>query len=141
MLMKLDRDILNPMGKRHERWIKSPNSYNNFVDFTKLPKDLTKEHKALLYRPKKMKELAECYRELAIRVKTNTYRRYEHEWDLKYKRFKLLNWDKKLRLKKPIHEYEVADRLWERIDKFMKSKSIETQAEAKRLDPAFQYND
>lgn len=126
MLMKLDRDILNPMGKRHERWIKSQNSYNNFVDFTKLPKNLTKEHKALLFRPKKMKELAECYRELAIRVKTNTYRRYEHEWDLKYKRFKLLNWDKKLRLKKPIHEYEVADRLWERIDKFMKSKSIET---------------
>lgn len=135
MLLKLDRDILNPMGKRHATFHTMPNLYDNFVDFTKLPKDLTKEQKSILYRPKKMKELSECYRNIAVQVKSAAYRKLERQHEQEKTRAMKLNWEPR-RIKKPAHETAIADKLWEAIDKFLSTDTVSTKELSFKMDPA-----
>lgn len=51
MLLKLDKNLLNKYGKRHPKFQTNANIYDNFVDFTKLPANLSHDAKSLLYRP------------------------------------------------------------------------------------------
>jgi len=45
MLLKIDRNILSPDSKRHPYFFSTNSLHDNFVDFTKMPKDLTKDQK------------------------------------------------------------------------------------------------
>lgn len=53
------------------------NPFDAFVDFTKLPADLPKSAKDLLFRPAKMKRLGEVYRELVTTITSNAARNEE----------------------------------------------------------------
>jgi hypothetical protein len=68
------------------------NPYDAFIDFTKLPEDMPKEAKDILYRPAQMKKLAESYRKL---VKTMDDQKAERDlaaWDDKQIVGKKLRW-------------------------------------------------
>jgi hypothetical protein len=57
------------------------NPYDSFVDFTRLPEDLPKDAKDILYRPEQMKKLYASYRKL---VKTMNDQKFERDltaWD------------------------------------------------------------
>ena len=52
MLLDIEKDIFNEESKIHPtNYIRNNNPYSNLVDFTKLPEDLPKKAKDLLYRP------------------------------------------------------------------------------------------
>ena len=65
-LLKIDPYIFTSKVNRHEPHYVSENLFNEFVDFTKLPQNISKDAKALLYRPNKMKELAQAYRNIGL---------------------------------------------------------------------------
>ena len=77
MLLKIDPHIFTPEFKRHAKFYTRANIYDQFVDFTKLPANLSKDAKSLLYRPQKMKQLAECYISLARKVKSHAQRKID----------------------------------------------------------------
>jgi hypothetical protein len=77
MLLKVDTNIFLSKSKRHTPHYVSQNLYNDFVDFTKLPEGISKEAKALLYRPPKIKALAKAYRDIALQMKSNALRKLE----------------------------------------------------------------
>jgi len=66
MLLKLDPFIFTTKSKRHVPNYVSENLFNDFVDFTKLPENIPKDAKAILFRPNKMKELAKAYRNISL---------------------------------------------------------------------------
>ena len=77
MLLKIDPYIFTSKSNRHEPHYVSENLFNDFVDFTKLPQNLSKDAKGLLFRPIKMKELAEAYRNISLQMKSNALRKLE----------------------------------------------------------------
>lgn len=77
MLLKIDPFIFTSKSNRHQAHYVSENLFNDFVDFTKLPQNLSKDAKALLYRPNKMKELAQAYRNISLQLKSNALRKLE----------------------------------------------------------------
>lgn len=74
MLMQVDKDIFSEKIKAHETHYTSYNLFDNFVDFTKLPTNLPKEAKSLLYRPDKMKTLSEAYKSICRQLTSNHMR-------------------------------------------------------------------
>jgi hypothetical protein len=79
MLLKLDKNLLNKYGKRHPKFQTNKNIYDNFVDFTKLPENLSHDAKSLLYRPQKMKVLYDAYRNICVQLKSNALRKVERQ--------------------------------------------------------------
>jgi hypothetical protein len=53
------------------------NTFDNFVDFTKIPnrEKLSQDAKNILYRPQKMKTLSECYHRIAVLLRSNAMRK------------------------------------------------------------------
>lgn len=82
MLLKLDKNLLNKYGKRHPKFQTNRNIYDNFVDFTKLPENLSHDAKSLLYRPQKMKVLYDAYRNICVQLKSNALRKLERQEQL-----------------------------------------------------------
>lgn len=76
-MLKIDPFIFTSKSNRHEPHYVSENLFNDFVDFTKLPPNIPKDAKALLYRPNKMKELASSYRNIGLQMKSNALRKLE----------------------------------------------------------------
>ena len=65
MLLDIDKDIFHEEAKIHmTNHIRNYNPYSSFVDFTRLPEDLPKKAKDLLYRPQKMAKLGQAYNRL-----------------------------------------------------------------------------
>jgi hypothetical protein len=75
-LIAIHKDIFNDETNRDPRYDLQPNLYDNFVDFTRLPpvETLSKEVKAILYRPDKMKVLKGCYDRLCMSLVSNHHR-------------------------------------------------------------------
>ena len=62
MLLDVDKDIFHEEAKMHvKNYLDHKNPFSNFVDFTRLPEDLPKKAKDLLYRPQKMTKLHQAY--------------------------------------------------------------------------------
>ncbi len=66
MLLDIDKDIFHEEAKFHMTNFKEDNPYSKLVDFTRLPKDIPRKAKDLLYRPQKMNKLAESYNRLVM---------------------------------------------------------------------------
>ena len=69
LLLDIDKDIFHEESKIHmTNHIRSQNSYSSFVDFTRLPEDIPKKAKDLLYRPQKMAKLGQAYNRLVAQL-------------------------------------------------------------------------
>jgi hypothetical protein len=85
MLMKLDQEIFmnesNIHGKPNTMW---ENIYDNFVDFSRLPTKLPKSAKDLLYRPDRMKKLAEKFDRIVNELENDWMKkqRVKEAWEL-----------------------------------------------------------
>lgn len=60
-LVRFDKDIFNPEALYHKPNLFNVNSMEYFVDFTRLPKKIPTDIKALLYRPQRMQTLKKAY--------------------------------------------------------------------------------
>jgi hypothetical protein len=106
LLIAVHKDIFNSETNRDPNFDLTPNLYDNFVDFTKLPPidTLSKEVKQILYRPDKMKVLRKCYDRLCCELVSN-----HHRDSLKTKEFvaeskKRLHWEARFP-RKPEEEF------------------------------------
>ena len=65
MLLDIDKDLFHEESKIHPtNYIRNNNPYSNLVDFTRLPEDIPKKAKDLLYRPQRMAKLGQAYERL-----------------------------------------------------------------------------
>lgn len=55
MLVKINEDIFMGAEQRYTKQSFTINIHENFVDFTKLPKNLSQDAKNILYRPQRMR--------------------------------------------------------------------------------------
>ena len=83
-ILDVDKDIFHEEAKLHVTNHLLDNPYSNFVDFTRLPKDIPKKAKDLLYRPQKMQKLCESYHRLVKQL----------ENDFMAKKLELETWEK-----------------------------------------------
>ena len=75
LLMDVHIDLFrNDELKIHRAHFKE-NLYDSFVDFTKLPEDLPKAAKDLLFRPHKIQRLTGVYRKLIQTIKSHKAKR------------------------------------------------------------------
>ena len=81
MMMNLDIDMFRTDQFKIHRSHFKENLYDAFVDFTKLPEDLPKAAKDILFRPAKMKRLSEVYRKLIRTIVTHKARKEEDAFE------------------------------------------------------------
>ena len=120
MMIKIDKNLLNQWGKRHEKYLTENLLHDSFVDFRRL--DLTKvskDAKALLYRPQKMKVLYDGYQRLSVLVRSNAMRKHERREEIQMDRIRRMNWEPR-RWEKTEEEVERGKKLWHSIDKWIK---------------------
>ena len=137
-LVEVHVDIFNDETNRDPKYYLSPNLYDNFVDFTKLPphETLSKDIKAILYRPDKMKVLKECYDRLCMLLVSNYHRDMTEEKNIKKESSKRLHWEARYP-RKPEEEYQWLARIAKRVETF--KPSLETP-EAPFTDPKINVN-
>lgn len=69
MLCKFDRDIFLPESEYHlPNDLLVDNPYSFFVDFNRLPADIPKKIKLILYRPERMARLKKAYMRVAVEL-------------------------------------------------------------------------
>jgi len=92
ILLKVDKLMfVRDEKKIHATHFKA-NPYDAFIDFTRLPEDMPKEAKDILYRPAQMKKLHESYRKLVKTMDDQKAERDLAEWDNKQTIGKKLRW-------------------------------------------------
>jgi len=134
-LIKIDKDILNDFGKRHPKRHLSINLHDNFVDFTRLPIDkIPRDVKQLLYRPQKMKVLYDGYKRLSLIVRSNAMRKLDISYKNHKEKLAKINWEPR-RLKKTQQEIDMAEKLWHRIDRFIKEGKAKQDAAGTKFNP------
>lgn len=82
-LCKFDKDIFLPESEYHlPNDLLADNPYSFFVDFNRLPKNIPKEIKAILYRPERMARLKKAYMRVALELKNDYQKRVNEkkEW-------------------------------------------------------------
>jgi hypothetical protein len=120
MLVKINEDIFMGAEQRYVKQQFTINIHENFVDFTKLPKNLSQDAKNILYRPQKMRQLAEGYKKITMLLRSNAMRKQER------KRVQRLGRSVRYRMegyrmpKEPV-EAEQADKLYDYIDRWLQT--------------------
>jgi hypothetical protein len=117
LLMKLDKHIFSRDNKRHPWQLSEVNLHDNFVDFTKLPKDLSREQKALLYRPEKLAQLAKGYKAICLELNSNYQRKKERHLEREIEKIVALNKEYR-RFPKPQREIDIAEKVFKALTDF-----------------------
>ena len=78
MLCKFDRDIFLVESEIHQpNDLLVDNPYSFFVDFERLPANIPKKIKLILYRPERMARLKKAYLRVAVELNTDYERRQQ----------------------------------------------------------------
>jgi hypothetical protein len=137
-LLAINKDIFNDESNRDPKYALSPNLYDNFVDFTKLPPadTLSKEVKQILYRPDKMKVLRECYDRLCSELVSNHHRDELKTKDFVGEQKKRLHWEARFP-RKPEEEFLWISRIANKVATY---KSDVVVDESMMTDPRVDIN-
>lgn len=114
MMLKIDKNMLKQDHKRHPFRHVEDNVHQNFVDFTKLPADIPKDAKNLLYRPQKMKVLYEGYRKIVVQLRTNAARKYERQMELDKIKINRIKFEGRV-MRKPQNEIDFANKIYDKL--------------------------
>jgi len=72
MLIRFDKDMFAPESKIHtHNDLEASNPYSFFVDFQRLPKNISVKIKQLLYRPERMARLNQAYHRVAVELQND----------------------------------------------------------------------
>ena len=125
LLLDVDKDIFHEEAKIHmTNYLEDKNPFSNFVDFTRLPDDLPKAAKDLLYRPQKMAKLNQAYCRL-VKLLENDYvaRKLEIEaWEAQ--KHKKLRFHGRI-ARKAEAEVQMLEELCQKLDEVFVSRPTE----------------
>jgi len=133
MLMKLDWEIFLPEGKMHPKNYWNPhNDFDAFVDFTRLPKNLNKNVKMLLYRPQVMAKLKKAFDALLAASESEELRRMQEIENWKANKHKTLEHYQRP-LPKPQSEIDTINDLISFMNDFFKREDNERAERRKAM--------
>lgn len=116
MLCKFDRDIFLPESEYHlPNDLLVDNPYSFFVDFSRLPSNIPKKIKLILYRPEKMARLKKVYMRVAVELNNNYQKRVNEKKEWARNKHIRLDWHQRQPAKTP-EEYALMDELVKCID-------------------------
>lgn len=123
--MKLDWEIFLSESKMHPKDYWNPrNEFDAFVDFTRLPKKLSKNAKMLLYRPQVMAKLKKSFDAILSAAESEELRRMQEKEEWKEEKYKTLEFYRRP-LPKPASELELIQDLLTYIDDFFRKEDKE----------------
>ena len=108
------------------------NIYDNFVDFSRLPKDLPKPAKDLLYRPDRMKKLAEKFDKIVDEIGNDWMKkqRVKEAWELD--KFVKMKYQYK-KLPKLEEDFEMRQELIQFMDDFFAKAELDLRQERRHM--------